>query len=84
MAIEIQMNQEVRTIMEGRHILEEDIRSVVEWAESSGVKLYQPGTEMYLAKRTIQNATFYAKYSYTPPRYTIHSAYMHRSVLVEG
>jgi hypothetical protein len=84
LAIEIQISEDVRTVMTERHILEEDVRSVIEWAETSAVKLYQPGTEMYLAKRTTDNATFYAKYSYTPKRYTVHSAYMHRSVIVEG
>ena len=83
MAIEIQISEHARLAMSQRHILEEDIRPVIEWAETSGVKLYQPGTDLYLAKKTTDYATFYAKYSYTPPGYTIHTVYLHRSKIIE-
>ena len=83
MAIEILISEHARLAMSQHHILEEDIRPVIEWAETSGVKLYQPGTDLYLAKKTTDYATFYAKYSYTPPGYTIHTVYMHRSKIIE-
>ena len=83
MSIELKISEHARIVMSERHILEEDIRPVIEWAETSGVKLYQPDTNLYLAKKTTDYATFYAKYSYTPPGYTIHAVYLHRSKIIE-
>lgn len=83
MAIELKISKQAQIAMSQRRILEEDIRPVIEGAETSGVKLYQPGTDLYLAKKTTDYATFYAKYSYTPPGYTIHTVYMHRSKIIE-
>ena len=83
MPIQLQISDAVSAVMQKRHILEDDIGPVIEWAETSGEKLYQPGTEMYLAKKEVGNATFYASYSPSPQGYIVHTAYAHRSEILK-
>lgn len=73
----------VASLMEERHILDDDIKQVIYNAEATGEKLYQPEGDRYLAKQTLSNATFYVEYSVADGSYVVHTAYSHRSKIVE-
>ena len=49
--------------MEDRGIREEDIREVLDYAESTGRKLYVEGEEHYLAAKKIGNFTCNVEYA---------------------
>lgn len=55
--IPIKFGDEVKESMEKRGIREEDVREVLEYAETSGRKLYVEGEEHFLAKKTLSNFT---------------------------
>jgi hypothetical protein len=76
-------DDEVEALLEKRHILDEDIEQVIKNAEESGAKLYQPDGERTLAKMKLSEATFYVEYSPSDSGYVIHSAYSHRSNIIE-
>jgi hypothetical protein len=83
-SIELQISDAAGNAMAKRNIQVEDVSSVIEWAETSAEKLYRPGEDVYLAKKTIGNATFYVRYSPAPQGYIVHTAYLHRSVIVSA
>lgn len=74
----------VTSLLEERHILDEDIVQVIDAAEQTGEKLYQPDGDHYLAKLRISEATFYVEYSIGEEGYVVHTAYFHRSEIMEG
>lgn len=74
----------VASLLEERHILDEDMTQVIKAAEETGEKLYQPDKERYLAKLRISEATFYVEYSISDAGYGVHSAYFHRSEILGG
>ena len=61
--IKLKLSDEVRQLLEERHISEDEIKQVIYHAEANGEKLYQPETNRYLAKLRIEQASFYAEYS---------------------
>ena len=73
----------VASLMEQRHILEDDVKQVIYNAEATGDKLFQPEGNRYLAKMTLLNATFYVEYSVADGNYVVHTAYSHRSKIIE-
>lgn len=78
--VELEVSDEVRELLESRHILDDEVKMVIHNAETSGEKLYQPGTNRYLAKLRVGNATFYVEYSATEGgSYIVHTAYSHRA-----
>jgi len=78
--VELEVSEQVRELLESRHILDDEVKLVIHNAEGSGEKLYQPGTDRYLAKLRIGNATFYVEYSAMGRgSYIVHTAYSHRS-----
>lgn len=74
---------DVTDLMEARHILDDDVRRVIDHAEKTGQKLYEQGTDRLLSKLRIQEAYFYVEYSPISGGYKIHAAYSHR-FLLEG
>ncbi|NTW28181.1 MAG: NAD(P)-binding protein [Coriobacteriia bacterium] len=79
----LEMRPEVRRKIDERRILEDDIRSVIEHAESTGQRLHNVHSGQYRAYRQLQNVTFWV--DYTPSgddRFDVHNAYSHRMVIV--
>jgi hypothetical protein len=70
-------------LMDARHILDDDVRRVIDHAEKTGQKLYEPGTDRFLSKLRVKEAYFYVEYSPVKGGYKIHAAYTHR-FLLEG
>jgi hypothetical protein len=68
----------VRNLLEDRHITDEDLKPVIQHAEKTGEKLYQPDSDRFLTKLHVKNVYFYAEYSIIEGGYRIHTAYSHR------
>ena len=77
--IKLELSDEVKQLLEERHILEDEVKKVVDHAETEGEKLYQPEANRYLAKLRIGQASFYVEYSIEEGNYTVHSAYAHKA-----
>jgi hypothetical protein len=82
-ALKLDIPDEVKTLLDERHVLEDDIRRVIEHAESTGLKLYQPETKNFLSKMRIFQAMFYVEYVADQGTYKIETAYTHRFKLDE-
>ena len=82
-ALKLDIPDDVRSLLDDRHILDEDLRRVIDHAERTGVKLYEPGTDRFLSKLRIYQAMFYVEYSPVKDVYRIHTAYSHRFKLGE-
>ena len=82
-AINIQKSDSVSSLLEERHILDEDIKQVIYYGETTGEKLYIPDENRYLAKLEFSNAIFYVDYSIADDSYIVNTAYGHRAKFVE-
>lgn len=81
--IKLQINDEVKKLLEERHISEDEVKQVIHRAETEGEKLYIPDENRYLAKLAIGEATFYAAYSVEDGNYVVHTAYAHKAKIME-
>jgi hypothetical protein len=79
----LEKTDEVADIMDERHILDEDLKRVIQNAENTGEKLYQTDTDRFLSKLRVGDVTFYVEYSRIDKGYKIHTAYSHRFLLEE-
>lgn len=61
--VPVKLSDDIKAIMEERGIREEDIREVLDYAETTGKKLYVEGEEHFLAKKKIGNFTCNVEYS---------------------
>jgi hypothetical protein len=77
----IEMDDDVRQIMEDRHILESDLALVIQYAERTGEKLYREDSDHLMAKFKVNTVYFYAEYSPIEGGYRIHNTYSHRFTL---
>ncbi|MFC2003202.1 hypothetical protein ACFLV4_04585 [Chloroflexota bacterium] len=77
--IKLELSDKVKQLLEEKHILEDEVRQVINNAETEGEKLYQPDTNKYLAKLKIGKATFYVEYSIKEDSYVVSSAYAHKA-----
>ncbi len=83
-ALKLQKSEEVKEILESRHILDDEVKMVIHNAESKGEKLYQVEGERFLAKLKITGVTFYVEYSFAGDgTYIVHTAYSHRAEVEE-
>jgi hypothetical protein len=82
-ALRLEITDEVADILDERHILDEDLKRVIQNAESTGEKLYQTDTDRFLSKLRVGDVTFYVEYSRIDRGYRIHTAYSHRFLLEE-
>lgn len=82
-AMQLDKGAEVKELLELRHILDEDIRRVIDHAEQTGKKLYCPHTDHFLSKLRIEETYFYVEYSPIEGGYKIHAAYAHRFLILK-
>ncbi len=80
-AMKLHKTQTVQDLLEARHILDEDLKRVIDYAERTGEKLYQPGTSRFLSKLRVREVYFYVEYEPVEEAYRIHTAYSHRFLL---
>jgi glutamate synthase (NADPH/NADH) small chain len=77
--MKLQVSDEVKKRLEDRHISEDEVKQVIDFAETNGEKLYQPEANRCLAKNRLGEVTIYVEYSTDEKGYIIHTAYSHRS-----
>ena len=82
-AMKLEISSQIQSFMEVRHILEDDLKRVIDHAEKTGEKLYQPDSSIFLSKLRLKEVYFYAEYAPCPGGYKIYGAYSHR-FLIEG
>ncbi len=75
---------EVRSILEDRLILEEDIQKVLAHAVETGQYLENPKNHHFLASFCPAYVTYWVEYSILENVYTIHNAYSHRMTIDEA
>ena len=73
--VPIKLSDDVSAVMEDRGIREEDIREVLDYAESTGRKLYVEGEEHYLAAKKIGNFTCNVEYAVSGGEFEILNLY---------
>ena len=73
------LSDEVKNLLDERHVLEDEVKQVIYHAEDTGEKLYRPGTNVFLAKLKIGTATYYAEYSAEEDGYSLRTAYVHKA-----
>jgi len=76
--ITLQIAPEVRTILEERHILEEDLQKVIYHAEMNDEKFYHQETGRFKAAFKPSNVTFWVEYGQATEGFVIYNAYSHR------
>jgi hypothetical protein len=82
-AMKLEISSQIQSFMEVRHILEDDLKRVIDHAEKTGEKLYQPDSSIFLSKLRLKEVYFYAEYAPCAGGYKIYGAYSHR-FLIEG
>ena len=82
-SMKLEITEGLRNAMEAIHILEEDVRRVIDHAEKTGEKLYEPGTDHFLSKLRLNEVYFYAEYSPIEGGFRLHETYSHRFLLSE-
>ena len=82
-ALKLEKSEHVQFLLNARHILDDDIRRVIDHAEKTGYKLYQQDTDRFLSKFFVKELYFYVEYSPIEGGYQIHTAYSHRFILGE-
>lgn len=60
--VELKLSGDVSAAMEERGVREEDVREVLEYAESTGKKLYAEGENRFLGRKRIGNYSAYVEY----------------------
>lgn len=81
--IQLVMAGDVRTRLEQRLILDEDIRRVIEFAERTGGKLLNRQTGHWLAHYRPNAVTYWVEYTAQGDAFVVHNAYSHRMQVVE-
>ncbi|HET6436419.1 MAG TPA: heterodisulfide reductase-related iron-sulfur binding cluster [Anaeromyxobacter sp.] len=74
----LDVSPEVLERMERRMILLEDVRKVIEHAESTGQKLEDVTAGRFLASHRPATVTYWVEYSVVPGGFAVHDAYSHR------
>jgi hypothetical protein len=77
--IKLQISDDVKKLLQERHILEDELKQVIYHAETEGDKLYQTQSNKLLARLRIGSATFYVEYAVEQDQYIVRSAYAHKS-----
>jgi len=82
--ITLRISDEMRSVLEERQILDEDIREVIDFAERSGKKLLNRDNGHFVAHHKPISVTYWVEYTITPNgAFIIHNAYSHRMEITE-
>jgi hypothetical protein len=77
-SIALRISEEVRTLLEERMILVEDVRRAIAHAEQSGDKIENPATGRLVASFRPVSVTYWVEYSPEEDGFAVHNAYSHR------
>ena len=79
----IEISEEIMNIMEDRFILVEDIQQVIEKAEKTGERFYNPENSNYLAKLRLEDVTYWVQYKVEEEYIQVNKVYSHRMEVME-
>lgn len=82
-AVKLRISSDVQALMDKRLILEEDLRAVIHFAETSNTKLLNLQTSHFMAHHKPAAVTYWVEYSHDDDEFVIHNAYSHRMEIVE-
>lgn len=82
--VKLVISEAIRELMEDRHILTDDIRQVIAYAEATGNKLLIHPPEHYLAHHKSANVTYWVEYLPQDDGFIIYNTYSHRMEINEG
>lgn len=77
------ISPEVWDLMEKRYILLEDIQQVVQHAQSTGERFFNPENSNYLASMRIGGVTYWVRYKEQPNGIYVDSVYSHRMEIMK-
>jgi hypothetical protein len=77
-SIALHISEEVRTLLEERMILVEDVRRTIAHAEQTGDKIENPATGRSVASFRPVSVTYWVEYSPEGGGFAVHNAYSHR------
>ncbi|MGV8905687.1 MAG: pyridine nucleotide-disulfide oxidoreductase/dicluster-binding protein [Acetobacterium sp.] len=77
------LTDDVLKLMEDRHILIEDIESVIDNARKNEACFFNPETKDYLARLKIEHVTYWVRYTEQGENITVNNVYSHRMEVVE-
>jgi glutamate synthase (NADPH) small chain len=80
--IKLEISPIMKHHLEMRHISEDEVKQVINNAETTKEKMYQPDTGRCLGKLKIGRATFYVEYSVGTTGFIVETAYAHKSEIV--
>lgn len=75
---------DVQAILDERRILLEDIRKVIDHAEKTGERFFNPRVGQWLASFRPTRVTYWVQYVPVAEGFEIHNAYAHRMEIVKG
>jgi len=75
--------EQVRPVLEERMILDDDIRKVIAYAESSGNKLKDMDSDRYIAYHQIASVTYWVEYFPENDTFIVQNAYSHRITITD-
>ena len=81
--VKVTLSTEVQSVMEERGVCLEDIQTVIDAAETSGVKLLNQDSGHFLAKKRLENVTVYAEYQINGDQADVIDVYSHRVMMAE-
>ena len=82
-AIQLAIADDVRSRLERRLILVEDVQRVIEFAERTGSKLLNRQTGHWLAHHRPNAVTYWVEYAAQGGVFVVHNAYSHRMQVIE-
>jgi Fe-S oxidoreductase len=82
--IVLHISSDILERMEERRILREDVQKVIEHAEKTGAKLFNPETGRSLASFRPAHVTYWVEYNPEGNGFRVHNAYYHRIEILEG
>jgi hypothetical protein len=77
--INLNIPEEVESLMKERGILKEDVQKTIHHAETTGEKFIGPDSDHSLASFRPDRVTYWVEYSKAGETYKIHTAYSHRT-----
>jgi len=80
--IKLSMTPDMRKQVDDRRILENDLKKVIDHAETTGKRLHHAPTGHYRGYLQTGNVTFWVEYTANDDGYTVHNAYSHRMNIV--
>jgi len=76
--IKLILTDQIRKLLEDRMILVDDIRQVIEYAETTGSRLKNLETGRYIAYYKPVTVTYWVEYTPQEDGFLVHNAYSHR------